>query len=198
MSVLNQHIKQHYQQQNLTQEELQALIALDDDIKPPAESNPLRFNFPSKLLLACAVVVLSFTMALTALWPQQQFGEKVALEVVENHLKLETIEFSGDDFAQLNAKMVKLPFALVAPNTSALQNVQLVGGRYCSVDGQLAAQIRLINSDGKLLTLYQTNRNNQLQSITDQQYHLDGIKVSHWSQGSIFFSLAQADVNTPD
>ena len=67
----------------------------------------------------------------------------------------------------------------------------LVGGRYCSLQGELAAQLRLERrSDGRSGTLYIVRRSPQLEEIGQTVVQLGDFEIELWHDDSRFFALA--------
>ncbi|MGJ3243551.1 MAG: hypothetical protein ACFE0O_11450 [Opitutales bacterium] len=76
-------------------------------------------------------------------------------EVRTNYAKDLEPEVRADNFAELAAGLPRLGFAL-APSTEEgpLTGWQVTGGRYCSLAGELAAQINLSDARGRQSLLY--------------------------------------------
>lgn len=80
----------------------------------------------------------------------------IATEATYNHLKLKPLEIETEDqtevfkyFNKLDFKPIKLAEMTKKPGD------RLLGGRYCSIQGLDAAQLRVISKDGTLNTWYQ-------------------------------------------
>jgi len=70
----------------------------------------------------------------------------------------------------------------------------MLGGRYCSIQGRLAAQIKLEDEAGRVLTLYQTRFSEAFEGISEQRCELDGIQVRIWREGGLLFGLAGSEI----
>ncbi|MCF6323289.1 MAG: hypothetical protein L3J89_03030 [Gammaproteobacteria bacterium] len=58
-----------------------------------------------------------------------------------------------------------------------MKGFEILGGRYCSLNGHIAAQVRLKNSDGKIFTLYQTSSHETFDALTEHVQQAKGIDV---------------------
>jgi len=67
----------------------------------------------------------------------------------------------------------------------------LIGGRYCSIQGGLAAQLKVRSkASGKVATLYVTTLTDKLQRIKGQRVVQDNVDIHLWQQQGRFFGLA--------
>ena len=72
----------------------------------------------------------------------------------------------------------------------------MLGGRYCSIQGRLAAQIKLEDEHGSVLTLFQTNFDERFDGLTEVQRELDGIRIRVWREGDLLFALAGSEIRS--
>lgn len=82
--------------------------------------------------------------------------ERIAAEVAKNHLKMRPLELKTESMSDVQHYFTALDFM---PTESALftsTDRQLLGGRYCSIQGITAAQLRYQNAENELVTLYET------------------------------------------
>lgn len=122
---------------------------------------------------------------------QTNSADLVFAEIAMNHNKQLAMEYQSDDYQQLSALMTRLEFPLNQPPSLGGQH-QLVGGRYCSIQGQLAAQLRLTQPDTLATeTLYVTPLNEKLRSIDTGLRTQDGVSVETWRDERLFYALAK-------
>ena len=82
--------------------------------------------------------------------------DAIALEAVNNHLKLKPLEIESPDLGEVLAYFEKLDFDLVASESIAGNpGDRLLGGRYCTIQGIDAAQLRIRSGNGELSTWYE-------------------------------------------
>lgn len=121
-------------------------------------------------------------------------ADRVVAEVATNHRKDLAVEVSTFDYQQLGQALDKLPFAVTAPEAARAQGYQLVGGRYCTIQAQIAAQLKIRHPrTGRLATLYITELSPELAALPGQRRTADEITVELWSQDGLLYALAHAD-----
>ena len=115
---------------------------------------------------------------------------RVAQEVAFNHHKQLASDFTSDSYLHLAGVMDKLDFELKAPVFPDSVDYQLLGARYCSIQGNIAAQLTLRDAQGRILTLYITQVNERLAELHNQQQLHADLLIRNWREGALFFSLA--------
>lgn len=112
-----------------------------------------RWRWASGLAAMCVLAVLLSTFNFNQGTSKNDFSIEIAEEVVKNHLKLKPLDVHSDNMMGIREFFTLLDFR---PSTSTNFNVEsnLLGGRYCSIQGVTAAQLRFEQNDG-LSTLYQ-------------------------------------------
>jgi hypothetical protein len=120
-------------------------------------------------------------------------ARSIGREIAMNHKKQLPLEFSAGDYAGLQLQMNKLDFALAPPSSPATSEMHVIGARYCSIQGQLAAQIRLRDTTGRVYTLYETRLTDKLREVGGE-VKAEGVRVRLWKENGVFCGLA---VNEP-
>jgi len=114
-----------------------------------------------------------------------------------NHNKRLDAEYEATVPDLLQSAMQRLDFSLDLP-PGIKQNFQLIGGRYCSIQSGLAAQLKVrSNSSGAVSTLYVTAMTENLQRIKQQQTAQGRVNIRLWHQQGRFFGLATDRQLTP-
>lgn len=135
--------------------------------------------------LAPALVAVALLMFFT-LTPN--YNMQVMKEVAYNHNKNLSPEVLTEDLGTIQEALPKLDFTLVASNKLKKNNWKIVGARYCSIKGKIAAQIKLLNTQSdKTYTLYQASIDID---IADSSEYIDGAHVKLWTEKGLVFSLA--------
>jgi hypothetical protein len=141
--------------------------------------------------LAAVMALLIF--AGPPLWRATRYADlrAIAGEIALNHHKQLAPEFQIDRFADLAAAMPKLDFALIEPDRIRTHGQVLVGGRYCSIGGSLAVQMRLRDQAGRDMTLYEfvvpAHAN-----LSEQSLKVDDVVVDIWFERGIVCGLARS------
>jgi len=110
--------------------------------------------------LGAAAAALALVFALPALLPELvpdrgDIAAKIAREVFTNHTRIKSLDLETSSLAEVRSHFDRLDFV---PVESALldRSLTLRGARYCTLQGQLAAQMVFETPEGEHVTLYQT------------------------------------------
>lgn len=125
---------------------------------------------------------------------------RVADEAARNHLKLKPVEIASNNMDDLRAYFQQLDFRPVQTTGVASAETELMGGRYCSLQGGVAAQLRLKSPGGGLQTVYQTRYDpevfgvmpNRDQGAAPISVVARGVPVSIWVEQGLLFALTGA------
>jgi hypothetical protein len=129
----------------------------------------------------------------------QTMPQQIAEEVVSNHLKLKPLEVKTGSINAVRGYFTKLDFMPVESSLQALNNLQLIGGRYCSLQGITAAQLRMKQGEN-LQTLYETEYVPDVfgdipileKGEEPQVVYAKGIKVKVWVEKGLLFALTDS------
>ncbi|MGS0695170.1 hypothetical protein [Shewanella sp. 0m-4] len=122
---------------------------------------------------------------------------KIADEVAKNHIKMKPLEVQTKQLSTLRQYFTELDFAIV--NSSRIgANGQMLGGRYCSVQGLTAAQIRF-SDQGQAITLYEVQYDRalygELPNIEAGDLPIElvarGVAVSIWVEKGLLMASAR-------
>lgn len=208
---LDHHIRRYYGSQEVDArvlDRLKRLAALEDS--GPDSDSPVgrrAFGYTRGPSLGSRVVVAAAAVLGLALLPSIlfEFGESgtggvealaasILREVALNHEKNLKVEFSAIGYSRLREQMGELDFALRSPQRVASGKLQVRGGRYCSIQGRLAAQIKLEDEHGRILTLYQTGFDERFSGLPELRTELNGVQVRVWREGNLLFALAGSEL----
>lgn len=114
----------------------------------------------------------------------------VLQEASVNHKNKLQLDFKSQELPDLAKVMNKLDFPLLLPE-SVRQQFQLLGGRYCTLNGNLAAHIRFnaADDDGEV-SLFMTQNRKELLALANQSEDIDGVNISTWVADGMFYVLA--------
>jgi anti-sigma factor RsiW len=123
---------------------------------------------------------------------QRAIERAVCAEVVMNHMKHSPLEIISAHYSEVEAALSRLDFSIMPANSTIRETYRLMGGRYCSIQGEPAAQLRVQDiRSGKECTLYAVKAAGKLQGITADVDSMDGIRVEVWRQDNVLFALAE-------
>jgi len=189
-------VKGYYQKKGLSAEKLQQLM----DTAQLAKENPAEetanlktrwlmqrnISIAASLLLAAVILFQWINIAPS----QQQVIANISEEIAINHQKQFASDFSEASYAGLSKVMLKLDFKLIDSERLESGEFEILGGRYCSLKGKIAAQIRLRNKEGKIFTLYQASSHEAFEGIPDHSSQARGIDIEMWNEGGVFLGIA--------
>lgn len=156
----------------------------------------------------CASVVLVFSIVI---WPAlflPNYSQEIANEVVKNHLKLKPLDVASHSFNDVRDYFSDLDFSPVdtlsrnidaSDRSFAKSSLSLVGGRYCSVRGTIAAQLRYHDAQDSVSTLYQTaydeKQHGRIPDKNQKPFLVEskGLDVTLWKEKDVLMVLVAQD-----
>lgn len=190
-SSVDEQVRSYYSKQELSEQRAQAVLAAAR--RQQAAKRRRWYG-------VAAIVVMSVTVAtlLIATFEKSALGDRVAAEVAMGHYKDLEVEVAASSYDELGRALDKLQFALAEPSRwggiadgAGKTSYELVGGRYCSIQAQLAALLKVRDADGRSATLYVTELSPELSSLPGTSRTLDGIEVDVWAEQDLLFALAR-------
>ncbi|MBQ0718803.1 MAG: hypothetical protein KBT88_10560 [Gammaproteobacteria bacterium] len=152
--------------------------------------------------IAAAVSCLSLVLLIAfLLMPHSANIQEVATEVASNHSHLKPLTIQSSSFPQVRAFFTELSFEIQPSSLLNKQRWQLLGGRYCSVNGIKAAQLRLLDTKNKSIqTFYQVENKaayfehmpNIINNELPVSVNIDGVPVTVWSENGILYALTHS------
>ncbi|BAJ04199.1 hypothetical protein [Shewanella violacea] len=152
------------------------------------------------LLALTASLLLVFILSVNIYPASQDMSWKIADEVAMNHIKMKPLELKSAQLAPLRDYFTQLDFSVVDSDLFAKQENSMLGGRYCSIQGVTAAQIRYQTDKGKKVTLYEVGYNpklyGEIPKIEKGEVPLSitvkGVKVSLWVEKGLLMAEARS------
>ncbi len=145
--------------------------------------------------IAAAVVIAVTTVIWTAahrvLPLPQQVALTVARQAAVGHNEKQELEFRVRRYGELQNKMKSLDFTPVEPAMMTNMNMHIVGARYTTLAGAIAAQIRYVDDHGVPCTLYEVRSAGQLAVLVSGEQQVDGVRVNLWREKGLLMVLAR-------
>jgi anti-sigma factor RsiW len=168
MKPLKQAVREHLEQQQLSDQQMATLMTMQQEQartdeyapcsgrRPHAQLGPrLSAWQPRSLVAIAAAMVLAVAVWLSL--PAVDMPHQIAEEVARNHLNLKPLEVRTSDMAEIRRYFDRLAFKPVSSQLIADAGLHMIGGRYCSIQGIDAAQLRMLPAEGdEIQTIYQT------------------------------------------
>lgn len=198
---LDEAVRDHYRGQALdstTLDDLRQRIAAEapadtprraPDRAPTARSRPALARFARWGALALLAVALGAGFWLARPATGSLSAEAVAQEVALNHVKALAPDIRAGSFDALAGDLDKLDFSVMQP--AGMQMERVIGVRYCSLGGQMAAQIRFRDAGARVCTLYQALDSDAFDHVREGTFEMGGVRVRVWREGGLVMGLAE-------
>lgn len=192
---LKQSVRNQFESYALNDDQLRNLESLGKQIKTSTTGQVSIYRW--SLVGAVAVFILALLLTPLIL-DQGDIHERVALEVATNHLKLKPLEIETASIDRIREYFDKLDFMPVKSTLINELGLELAGGRYCSLQGIAAAQLRVRQpGSDSVQTLYQTEYRKDVfkdmpvleQGDAPVEVYAKGIRVKIWSEKGLVFAL---------
>jgi hypothetical protein len=199
---LKQVVRQHFEQRALSTDQLERLEALIAVNAP----RPAGRRLIAKSLIGWpAAAAIAALLAVIMLLPPGPVDEvpmtyRIAMEVARNHIKLKPLDVETDNMDGIRRYFTDLEFSPVKSQLLASSNLQLLGGRYCSIQSVPAAQLRVSAPDKHgLKTLYQSEYRKDVfgplpvleNGGIPVEVNVKGITVRIWVEKGLLFALTE-------
>jgi hypothetical protein len=119
--------------------------------------------------------------------------ERIAEEVAYNHNKHVQMEVKTNSIDRVQNFLSKIDFTLIDSANLPADKWKLLGGRYCSISGKLAVQMKVLNKkNGKTHTFYQVPYPKGLRGSSDKPFeiYVDGAQIQLWREKGLLLGLA--------
>jgi alkanesulfonate monooxygenase SsuD/methylene tetrahydromethanopterin reductase-like flavin-dependent oxidoreductase (luciferase family) len=179
-------LAEHYARQALDPEALDRLRGVVLEARARRGRRTRRWTLA---LAACVVLAVSLTLLVRLDGQAEALAERAAREVAGNHRKALPSDVVTGSERDVRERMTHLDFELRLPRRLGSE-LRLVGGRYCSIQSQAAAQLHLLDDAGRRHTLYATRATEALSPFVDTDVDCDGVRVVTWQEGEVLYSLA--------
>lgn len=205
--------------EQLSRDQLQHLMAMQNRINNKHAEKTAIKSHAGKYWATSIAASLLVLVAVVSLWTpitsrpslpndltlnQSALHKQIAMEVVKNHIKLKPLDIQTQSITEIQQFFKQLDFSPISsqqlnklPAPSALTTQQLLGGRYCSIKGVTAAQLRYQQSNHGLSTLYQVGYDAKLfgnmpvseRGEPAQDLFVQGLEVSMWVEKGLLMVL---------
>ncbi|HUP46665.1 MAG TPA: hypothetical protein VM779_14255 [Thermoanaerobaculia bacterium] len=182
-------IREYYEAKELSPaalERLKQTIRTASPIRPPR-----RHVWPAAAAVAAALLMLVWLASQRVPATEDQLAAAVAQEAALGHNEKQELEFRVDDCAELQHRMKSLDFTPVEPQMMRHRNMRIVGARYSTLAGQMAAQIVYVDAQGVPCTLFQARPGDRLTRLSEGEHEVDGVHVKVWREKGLLMVLAR-------
>jgi len=182
MKSLDSKIKDYYSSKSLSEEKAGLLLGGKKHGKSP---------YRIYGIIAASIVLVAIIFNGVVSYRGGSLEMNVVKEIAMNHNKQLAVEYSADNLNDLGGKLTKLDFQLADADSEIAGKYKLIGGRYCSIQGSLAAQLKIKNnSSQKIETLYISNLNPDLNKLKPTDTDFDGVNIRLWKDNGLLYGIA--------
>lgn len=119
--------------------------------------------------------------------------KRIVAEIEYNHRQHGALMVESDRYGVVQAALGELDFPIRPRRNELVKNFTLIGGKYCSIQGSRAAQLKLThNNSGIIYTLYVLPMADGTKSVKAGVYETNGVKVELWTDQSLLYGLARS------
>ena len=206
---IDEALKSHYKDKTLSDQQLDQLMVMqsaDSEEKAPVKNESASQSLLNRFLpdfqgsryafyaTACLLAVVCLTVTFSLI-NQPPISKRIMDEIAYNHKQDMPIEVASSSLDEIRLYLDKLSFPIISPAALGKPNWEFLGGRYCSINGKLAAQLKIKNlADNSIYTLYQAATEGAAGSSGAAQLTemIDGIGVSIWREKGLLLGLASS------
>ena len=188
---------------SLNSEQLKALDNLQEDVEHTYNQvkTPRKWGYAMASMAAIILLTVGFLLP-ERMQMSDNLVAELAEEVVQNHLHRKPLEVNTNQLGGILAYFTRLDFSPIGSHylENSGSDLSLIGGRYCSLQGVTAAQLRFTSiGKNEISTLYQVGYDpktfKQLpdydQGETPVTTYSNGIKVTLWVEKGVLFGLTE-------
>ncbi len=197
--TVKENIHEYLDTFELSSQQLSNFDELESRILQPVKATPnkgVMWSLVASVLMVGVLMATLLPLSNTGK-TQQELIYAIASEVSYNHLKLKPLEVTSTQLSGVTQYFKKLDFnPLGSVQVTALSS-RLIGGRYCSIQGNIAAQLRMEDEKGAISTLFESRFNAEdfdfLPKLEDKEVpvsvHVDGQQVRLWVEKGLVMAL---------
>ncbi len=180
--------------ESLSDQQIDALQSIIENVGHTNLNKPLR-NQNKLAGIAAAVLILALTTMLLPL-KENDSSLIIAHEVAKNHIKLKPLEIQSEHFNEVSDYFTQLEFSPIDSDYLAQLNIDMLGGRYCSIQSNTAAQFRYKDSSGEFVTLYEVEYDESRYGAIPQLeknenpivHYVKGLTIEIWVEKGILMA----------
>ncbi len=192
---LDERLRQHYSEQQLSSRrlaEMREMVQSAGDVELVSLAPDSRRRDRWIRMAVGVAVAMLVVIATRSLLDRDEppTAEIVAEEIATNHNRDMPVEIETDAFDSLADRLDKLDFRPVSSVRLDERGLQMVGGRYCKIQGQIAAQIKLRDAAGRTWTLYECRDSELLSGVRARRVKTMGLEVEIWREAGVLLGLA--------
>ena len=174
-------VRDYYHQQRLSSSQI-------DDLQNLTKEKHTHWSVSLGLVASGLLAGVFYWLTLTGL-----DYDKISTEIAYNHNSQMEMEVFSESIDVVQTHLNRLGFSLIDSEYFSADQWQLVGGRYCSIGGKIAAQLKIKNLETlKIYTFYQAMLPDQIfNTVRETDTEVDGVNVKLWQEKGLLMGLAR-------
>lgn len=173
----------YYQSKSMSSDLLHTML---DEAHSFQRSRFISFTLAASLLLLSMVVLTHQNIVAS------QRTDIVMREVALNHSSKLKMDAESGSLKELQGQLNELPFEIKMPDSGFFAKLAVLGGRYCTLNGSLAAHLKLADPEtSKEYSLFLTPSTEDLLSVKSDQTVLSGVDVKLWHENDVVYAVAK-------
>ena len=196
MTEIYDRLRDHYRGVELSSQQLEELAdqghqnALSNRWLSPGEKAGISW-------VAAALLLLTISFRIHGYGTNSERTSRTLQEAAMNHSTRLELEFKSNSIVEIDQHMSQLPFNVQLPSEFKEQ-YSVLGARYCTINGELAAHVKFINPETEQqVSLFMTRSVDDLRAIKDTSEQVDGVSVSLWNESGLFYAMASLPGTNP-
>lgn len=192
---LDEQVREHYDRQRLPDDARDRIKTLLQRPHPGGVASRwwwVRTGVAAAFVLFVTAAALWFAVLRgNAPASSQEITAAVVRHAAEGHNQQQDLDFRAARATDLRHAMKSLDFTPVEPAMMRSMNMRLVGARYTTIEGVMAAQILYLDPKGEPCTLYQARPVDKLARVAQSEHVIDGVRVSVWREKGLVMVLTR-------
>lgn len=185
MKNLEQELKDYYRSKRLASHRVAAIQA------SVHETGKTRHRV-SYLIPLAAVLLLTIGIGLWLhMSTDGSLTHQVVSEIGHNHRQHGALVVESGQYGVVQTALSKLDFPIRPRRGELVEDFVLVGGKYCTIQGFKAAQLKLRHRESQIIhTLYVLPITDEIKDIEPGVYKTNGLQVELWTDQLLLYGLA--------
>ncbi|MDE0159599.1 MAG: hypothetical protein OXI02_04485 [Candidatus Dadabacteria bacterium] len=186
MKNLEQELKNYYRSKRLDSHRVTAMQASVHEVGRTRHS-------VSYLIPIAAVILLTIGIGLWLhISTDSSLTHQVVAEIGHNHRQHGALVARSDQYGVVQNALSELDFPIRPRREELVQDFVLIGGKYCTIQGSRAAQLKLSHRDSGIIhTLYVFPMADKAKGVEPGIYETDGMQVELWTDRTLVYGLAR-------
>ncbi len=185
MKKLEQELNNYYRSKRIASDKITAIQASVHEMGGTRRRSSYLIPLAAAILLTIGI----------GLWmhisTDSSLTHQVVTEIGHNHRQHGALVVKSDQYDVVQAALSELDFSIRPRRGELVRDFVLVGGKYCTIQGSQAAQLKLSHRKSQIIyTLYVLPIADDIKDVEPGIYETNGLQVELWTDQFLFYGLA--------